>query len=75
LKVFLSFIKISFIFKTKTVQVTINETSHDIVNRCKNLFNLKPENIGDTVSIDQKRDFQLWLKTNNNEPLIPLMGK
>ena len=75
MKVFFISIKISFIFKTKTVQVTINETSHDIVNRCKNLFNLKPENSGDTVSIDQKRDFQLWLKTNNNEPLIPLMGK
>jgi hypothetical protein len=59
-------------FKTKTVQVTINETSQDIVNRCKSLFNLKStENSNDQKIIS---DYQLWLKTNNNEPLIPLIG-
>ena len=53
--------------------MTINETSQDIVNRCKSLFNLKST---ENNNNDQKiiSDYQLWLKTNNNEPLIPLIG-
>lgn len=54
------------ILKTKTVQIKANETAQEIVNRCKTLFNLE-NNI--------ENNYQLWLKTGKNEPLIPLIGK
>jgi hypothetical protein len=57
--------KILFV-QTKTVQIKANETAQEIVNRCKGLFNLE-NNI--------ENNYQLWLKTGKNEPLIPLIGK
>ncbi|CAF0901665.1 unnamed protein product, partial [Brachionus calyciflorus] len=66
---------------TKTVQVKSNETAQDIVNRCKNLFNLEKYNneffsTNDFESsfLTPSASYQLWLKNSKNEPLIPLIG-
>lgn len=73
--------KIKYFFliiqKTKTVQVKANETAQEIVNRCKHLFNLESSENSNEQTANQPltSNYQLWLKTSKNEPLIPLIGR
>ena len=53
------------------MQVKPNETAKEIVNRCRHLFNLDSEESQDKTN----SDYQLWLKTGKNDPLMPLKGK
>jgi len=62
------------------VQINTYDTAQDIVNRCKYLFNLE-DNLNNNFNSDSLKEnqnnnnYQLWLKTGDNEPLIPLIGK